>query len=107
MQVHRSGLIEILSGAARRMGLERGRCRVSFLEDGEGDVFVRLDGDGLRPCSTVGASLYRYFSARTARRILALSAVPPDVSKAGFRIGEPDDGKTFPIITRRAYLPTG
>ncbi len=104
--VHRSGRIDIRSGASLRMGLD-GDSRVSFFVDGEQNLYIGKDPGGLRPVSRHGSSFFRFYSAVTARRILALPDVPRGLARAGFRIGEPEPGgvgEMFPVITRRAIV---
>ena len=101
IRVWRSGRIDILTKAARRMGLSK-ESYLSFLLDEEGNLYLRRDpAEGLRPTSVHGNSYLRFWSAATTRRILLLPDVPQDAQSAAFRIGEPEDGQTFPVITRR------
>lgn len=100
IKVYRSGQIDVRSAATRRMRLDK--CRnISFYVDEESNLYIRRDETGLRPTSIHGKHLYRYFSASTARGILSLPDIPKGLEVAGFRLGEPDDGVTFPVITRR------
>lgn len=101
--VSRTGRIDIRSDASHRMGLGSG-CRISFFIDGEQNLYLCKDPGGLRPTSRHGSSFFRFYSAVTARRILALPDVPRGLERAGFRIGEPEVGvvgEMFPVITRR------
>lgn len=95
----RSGRIDIHKRAAGRMGLDAD-SRISFFMDEEQNLYIRQDKDGLHSMSVRGEILFRYQSVETARAILSLPDVPPDTDKVRFRIGEPDDGRTFPVITR-------
>lgn len=102
--VHRSGHIDIRSAASRRMGLD-GDSRVSFFVDGEQNLYIGKDPAGLRAAAFSGCAFLRFSSAVTARRILSLPDVPRGLARAGFRIGEPEEGEAlFPVITRRAII---
>lgn len=100
IRVFRSGNIILLSDASRKMGLDA-ETRISFFTDDEGELFIRKDGEGLRPCRSNEGMRFKYHSAETARQILSLPDIPEGTNYAGFRIGEPDDGESFPVITRR------
>ena len=101
--VHRSGHIDIRSAASRRMGLD-GNSRVSFFVDDEQNLYIGKDPAGLRAASFRNSAYLRFCSVVAARRILELPDVPRGLVRAGFRIGEPEEGgvrEMFPVITRR------
>ena len=99
IRICRNGRIDIHKRAATRMGLDAD-SRISFFIDKEQNLYIRQDKDGLHSMATRGKILFRYHSAETARAILSLPDVPAGTDKVRFRIGEPDDGRTFPVITR-------
>lgn len=96
----RSGQIDIRLEASRRMCLTPG-SRVSFFLDGEGDLYVRRDADGLRPVEMGGKHSFRFHCKQVTDAVLCLPDVPSGLDRAAFRIGQPDDGANFPVITRR------
>lgn len=98
--IYKTGQIDIYSKASERMNLKKG-TRVSFFIDFENNLFIRVDEEGIKPSSLHGRKMMRYHSAQIARIILSLPDVPEGLDKAKFRIGEPDDGVSFPVITRR------
>lgn len=99
IRICRNGRIDIHKRAAARMGLDAD-SRISFFADEEQNLYIRQDKDGLHSMAARGKALFRYHSAETARAILSLPDVPAGMDKACFRIGDPDDGRTFPVITR-------
>lgn len=104
--VSSTGRIDIRSDASLRMGLDRD-SRISFFLDGEQNLYLCKDPGGLRPVSRHGSSFFRFYSAVTARKILNLPDIPSGLTRAGFRIGEPELGEVgemFPIITRRVIV---
>lgn len=101
IKIYRSGQIDIYTKASRRMHLDRDST-ISFFIDKENNLYIkRVQEDGLHPTSVHGANYLRFYSADTVKRILSLPDIPEGIVHAGFRIGEPEDGDSFPIITRR------
>ncbi len=101
IKIQYSGQIDISTKTARRMKLDR-HCMISFFLDKEDNLYVkRVNDGGLRPTSVHGSNHLRFHSAGTVKRILSLPDIPKGVKNAGFRIGEPDDGNSFPVITRK------
>lgn len=68
--------------------------------DGENNLYVCKDRNGLKPTIQHGRKSCRLYSAITARRILSLPDVPECLQEAAFRVGEPEEGGMFPVITR-------
>lgn len=99
IKVYSSGSINLHSNAVKKMGLDKS-TRLSFFIDDEGDLYIRKEEHGL-PLSQVKGNLLRVNSVETVRHILQLPDVPQGTEKAGFRIGESDDGINYPVITRR------
>lgn len=99
MAVHHSGRIILRSGLCERMGLDKD-SRVSFYVDNENNLYVCKDKNGLKPTMQHGRRYCRLYSAETARKILSLPDVPECLQEAAFRVGEPEEGSMFPVITR-------
>ena len=100
IRIYCNGLIEIFTSAARRIGLS-GNSQISFYIDEDCNTYLRKVDEGMKPSSVHGACFLRFHSIETVRLILGLPDIPKGITHAGFRIGEPDDGTNFPIITRR------
>lgn len=102
IKIYRSGQIDILTKAARRLQIDK-ESGIAFLIDDNGDLYLRKTSqdEGLRPTSIHGANFFRFYSADTARQILSLSDIPKGIAQAGFRLGEPEDEISYPVITRR------
>ena len=100
IRFQRSGRIDINTKAVRRMGLTPG-SRVSFFLDRDSNLYVRPDADGLRPIATTGKTSLRFYCKQVTDAVFCLPDVPVGLERAAFRIGQPDDGTDFPVITRR------
>lgn len=94
-----NGQIDICPNASRRMQLDA-NSRISFYLDDDSNLYVKKDENGLSPTSQRCKKSFRFYSAETARQILRLPDVPEGAERVGFRIGEPETGGLFPIITR-------
>lgn len=102
IKIYSTGQIDILTKAARRLQINK-ESGISFLIDDSGNLYLRKasPGEGLRPTSIHGANFFRFYSAETARQILSLTDIPKGIKRAGFRLGEPEDEISYPVITRR------
>lgn len=101
LKVYRSGQIDIYTKSARKMHLDK-NSQISFFIDQDNNLYIkRVHSEGLRPTSVHGSNYLRFYSAGTVKKILSLPDIPGGIVHAGFRIGEPDDGESFPVITRR------
>jgi len=99
IKVYRSGTINLLTSAVKKMNLDK-ETHLSFFVDEENNLYIRKEDVGLR-LSSVKGKILRFNSIETTNHILALPDIPEGIEKAGFRIGESDDGINFPVITRR------
>ena len=100
IRFQRCGRIDINTKAARRMGLGPG-SRVSFFLDRYSNLYVRPDNDGLRPIATKGRNCLRFYCKLVTDAVFCLPDVPAGLERAAFRIGQPEDGTNYPVITRR------
>ena len=103
IRFHRSGQIDISTKASRRMGLSPD-SRVSFYLDREANLYVRPDADGLRPAvmkGKTGKTSLRFHCKQVTDAVFRLPDLPGGLSLAAFRIGQPEDGTNYPVITRR------
>lgn len=100
IRFHRSGRIDLCAQAVCRMGLDTG-SHVSFYLDRESNLYVRPDADGLRPIATRKRACLRFYCKQVTDAVFCLPDVPAGLERAAFRIGQPDDGADFPVITRR------
>lgn len=100
IRFHRSGRIDLCAKAVRRMGLGPG-SRVSFFLDRDSNLYVRPDADGLRPIATKGRNCLRFYCKQVTDAVFCLPDVPAGLERAAFRIGQPEEGADFPVITRR------
>ena len=96
----RCGRIDLCAKAVRRMGLAPG-SRVSFFLDRDSNLYVRPDADGLRPIATTGKTSLRFHCKQVTDAVFRLPDLPGGLSLAAFRIGQPEDGTNYPVITRR------
>lgn len=101
IRFHKSGLIEILSPAAKIIGL-RNNDFISFVIDDNENLYIQKDPEGIRPFSVKG-NHYRFHCSNVTNNVYKL----PDIkgkeifkSSLSFRLGVTENGMT-PIITRR------
>lgn len=99
IKVYRSGSINLLTSAVKKMGLNKDTC-LSFFVDEDNNLYIRKEDAGLH-LSCVKGRILRFNSVDTTNHILSLPDIPEGTEKAGFRIGESEDGINFPVITRR------
>lgn len=100
IRIYCNGLIEIFTAAARRIGLSR-ESQILFYVDNDNNAYIRKVDEGIKPTSVHGSCFLRFHSITTVKQILSLPDIPKGITHAGFRIGQPEDGASFPIITRR------
>lgn len=105
IRFHKSGLIEVLSPAAKIIGL----CNydsISFVIDDNGNLYIQKDPDGIRPFSVKG-NHYRFHCSNVTNNVYRLPDIKgKDLFKPSlsFRLGATENERT-PIITRRIIGP--
>lgn len=100
IKISSKGIIELYSGAVKRLGLEEER-NISFFIDDDKNMYIRKDSDGLSPSAIIGKNHLRFYSIAVVRTIRNLPDVNSKSKTLLFRIGETEDNIHYPIITRK------
>ena len=99
IRFHRSGLIEILSKASKRLGLSGDQPQIALLIDKDNNLYIHQDlEEGLTPSSIKG-SYFRYHSVCSVNQVFSLPDIQGSPERLSFRFGETENG-LIPIITR-------